>query len=395
LGQPVIITWEISSYFGWGVYGLNLALNWAADPAIESLSALPIRLDQIAIDPLRRHAVEPFLMRSMQFQTELQKFTNGSTRTDVPVLASLGNDFVSTAAAHNVALEGKPTIGVIFFESPLNLEAVERAKRFPLIVAGSSWNERLLRAYGIERVRKVSQGIDPSYFHPAPKLGVLSDRFLVFSGGKAEIRKGQDIVIAAFKIFGERHPEAVLVTAWHSPWPQLARSLDRTRIATPVVFDQADNLNVSGWAAANGIRADQILDVGNVPNIFVPSILREMDVALFTNRSEGGTNLVAMECMACGLPVILSRNTGHLDLIEDGNCYTLDDQRQAYDAWVGIGDDPGWGESQVEEVVERLEQAFTDRAEAKRRGNKACDLVSRFTWAATAKEMKDIVLSAL
>jgi glycosyltransferase involved in cell wall biosynthesis len=395
LVQRVIINWGISSYFGWGVYGLNLALNWAADPAIESLCALPIRPDQIAIDPLRRRAVDPFLVRSIQFQAELQKFANGSTSADMPVLVALGNDVVSDPAAYNVSLKGKPTIGVLVFESPLGPEAVERVKRFPLIVAGSSWNERLLRAYGIERVRKVSQGVDPSYFHPAPKASVLPGRFLVFSGGKAELRKGQDIVVAAFKMFAERHPEALLVTAWHSPWPQLARSLDQTRIATPVIFDQAGNLNVSGWAVANGIRADQILDLGNVPNTLMPPILREMDVAVFANRSEGGTNLVAMECMACGLPVILSRNTGHLDLIEDGNCYTLSDQRHAGDAWAGVGDVPGWGESQVEEVVELLERVFSDRAEARRRGGKASEVILRLTWAATAKELKDALLGAL
>ena len=32
--------WHLSSFFGWGVYGLNLALNWAADPDIELLCGL-------------------------------------------------------------------------------------------------------------------------------------------------------------------------------------------------------------------------------------------------------------------------------------------------------------------------------------------------------------------
>ena len=97
----------------------------------------------------------------------------------------------------------------------------------------------------------------------------------------------------------------------------------------------------------------------------MPTILREMDVAVFPNRAEGGTNLVAMECMACGLPVILSRNTGHIDLIENDNCYTLDDQRQTTRGFAGIDGVQGWGESQIDEAVERLEQVYVDRAEAK------------------------------
>ena len=60
------------------------------------------------------------------------------------------------------------------------------------------------------------------------------------------------------------------------------------------------------WTRDNGIAANQFLDRGAVPNALMPPVLREMDVALFPNRSEGGTNLVAMECMACGVPTILS-----------------------------------------------------------------------------------------
>ena len=64
-------------------------------------------------------------------------------------------------------------------------------------------------------------------------------------------------------------------------------------------------------------RNNQVLDLGRVPNAGMPRILRECDVAVFPNRAEGGTNLVAMKCMACGVPTILSANTGHLDLIRD------------------------------------------------------------------------------
>jgi glycosyltransferase involved in cell wall biosynthesis len=200
--------------------------------------------------------------------------------------------------------------------------------------------------------------------------------------------------MAAFKIFAKRHPEATLVTAWHSPWPHFARTMDQTGLAAPVVFDSNGRLDVRAWAAANDIADAQVIDLGNVPNALMPTILREMDAAVFTNRSEGGTNLVAMECMACGLPVILSGNTGHLDLIEKNNCYPLTDQRDVGDRWNSLGDIRCWGESQVEEVVERLEQVFADRAEAKRRGLRAARLMQRLTWAETSRQMKDAVLAA-
>jgi glycosyltransferase involved in cell wall biosynthesis len=274
------------------------------------------------------------------------------------------------------------------------LDAVERANRyFPCIVTGSVWNEKVLRAYGVERVRTVHQGFDPVQFHPAPKSNPLPDRFLIFSGGKAEYRKAQDLVLAAFKIFAARHPEALLVAAWYNHWTGGIRSLDWSGLLRPVPLHQATNqIDVAGWAAANGIAADRVIDLGAVPNSKMAAIYREMDVALFPNRAEGGTNLVAMEAMACGLPVIISRNTGHIDLIGADNCYPLDDQRPAARGFAGIGDVSGWGESDVEEIVGRLEQVFTDRADARRRGQRAAEGMMHMTWQETARKMKDIVM---
>jgi glycosyltransferase involved in cell wall biosynthesis len=392
--QPVMIQWSISSFFGWGVYGLNLALHWAGDPTIEPVCVAPIDPGQINIDPLRERAILPCLVRSVQFQAQLTRHTNGAATADAPLLLALGNGMCGSPAANNVVLEGRPTIGVVFFEEALDPDAVKRGKQLSLIITGSTWNERVLRAYGFERVKTILQGIDPTHFHPGPKLGMMRDRFLIFSGGKAELRKGQDIVMAAFKIFAKRHPEATLVTAWHSPWPHFARSLDQTGIAAPVAFDKDGKLDVNAWAAANDIAPEQVIDLGNVPNISMPTILREMDAAVFTNRSEGGTNLVAMECMACAVPVVLSRNTGHLDLIKDDNCYPLDDQKAVENRWNSVGDVACWGDSQVEEVVDRLEQIFADREAARTRGLRAARMMQRLTWAETARQMKDVVLTA-
>jgi len=194
----------------------------------------------------------------------------------------------------------------------------------------------------------------------------MRDRFLIFSGGKAELRKGQDIVMAASRSLraatGGDAGHRV-----HSPWPAACVQPGPDRDRGAVVFDQSGKLDAGAWAGANGIAPEQVIDLGNVPNASMPPILREMDAAVFTNRAEGGTNLVAMECMACGIPVILSRNTGHLDLIEKDNCY-----RSTTRGWPGTAGPasgrPVLGESQVEEVVECLEQIFADRAAAQQRG---------------------------
>lgn len=391
--RRAVIHWGISSFFGWGVYGLNLALHWSRDPAIEPLCSMPVSDGQIAIDALRRRTLEPFVRASAELQQKLARFAGGRATLDGPLLAALGNDFAVVRAPGNVTIAGSPTIGVVFFEvAPLAPEVLARARSLPLIVAGSTWNERVLRAQGVENVTTVIQGVDPTLFHPAPRSNLFRDRFLVFSGGKLELRKGQDLVVAAFRRFAASHPDALLVTAWHSPWPQFARTLDQSGRAAPVVFT-GDKVDVPAWAAANGLAPGSVVDLGAVPNALMPPILREMDVALFPNRSEGGTNLVAMECMACGVPVILSRNTGHLDLIDGDNCFPLDRQAAMGGAGAGVGDVPGWGESDVDEIVGALETAYTDREEARRRGRRGAETLAGLSWARTAAAMRDIVLS--
>ena len=215
--QPVMIQWSISSFFGWGVYGLNLALNWAGDGEIEPVCVSPFTPGQINVDPLRQRALLPFLLRSIQFQEQIAQHAGGSATASAPLLLALGNGFLGSPAAHNVVLGGSPTIGVIFFEEALDQEAVKRGKQLPLMITGSTWNEQVLRAYGFDNVQTILQGIDPTHFHPGPKLGVMGDRLLIFSGGKAELRKGQDIVMAAFRVFAKRHPEATLATGYARP----------------------------------------------------------------------------------------------------------------------------------------------------------------------------------
>jgi glycosyltransferase involved in cell wall biosynthesis len=396
LPRTVIISWGVSSFFGWGVYGLNLALAWANDPEISLACAVPVRPGDLAIDPLRARALAPFMQASANLRAQLDAWQGDRVTAQAPLLASLDHNF-ALPRSHRVAMSGRPTLGVTFFETArLDEQALGAARAYPLIVTGSRWNEQVLRAHGLTHVKTILQGVDPSLFHPAPRSEISSGRFLVFSGGKLEPRKGQDIALVAFRRFAERHPDALLVAAWHSPWPRFAKGVDASGLAAPVAFDGEGKLDVNAWAAANGVRPENFLDAGQTPNTLMPQLYRQMDVGLFTNRCEGGTNLVAMELMACGVPAILSANSGHLDLIEEDNCYVLSRQGPVtFEPAAGaFGEVSGWGESDVDEAVELLERAYAERAEARARGERGARTLSRLTWAATAAQMKAAIVEA-
>ncbi|WP_243688130.1 hypothetical protein [Geotalea toluenoxydans] len=98
-------------------------------------------------------------------------------------------------------------IGYTFFEDDIEVLRHTRraAAEWDHIVAGSSWCEQHLRIGGIRNTSTILQGIDPANFSPSPPR--LDDgRFIVFSGGKFESRKSQDIVMAAMKILMARIP---------------------------------------------------------------------------------------------------------------------------------------------------------------------------------------------
>jgi glycosyltransferase involved in cell wall biosynthesis len=120
--------------------------------------------------------------------------------------------------------------------------------------------------------------------------------------------------------------------------------------------DDDGRLRVASWVAANGVPPEAFYGLGFLTRDVIPFVLAECDVAVFPNRAEDATNLVAMEAMACGVPVVLSANTGHLDLIQPGLCLTLDEQRPLTNP---RGRRSGWCESSVDELVTRMETVRT------------------------------------
>jgi glycosyltransferase involved in cell wall biosynthesis len=203
----------------------------------------------------------------------------------------------------------------------------------------------------------VIQGVNSADWHPAPRDSVFAGRFAIFSGGKLEFRKGQDIVIAAFRRFRAKHPEALLVTAWQNVWPASMVGMDLGGHAAGLPKVTPDGrADIVGWLEKNGIPRTACIDVGLVANNAMPNIVRACDLAVFPNRAEGGTNLVAMECIAAGVPTICSMNTGQLDLRDW--CTPLDEQGPVPDGCPLYKGTEGWGESDVLELVEAMERKY-------------------------------------
>jgi glycosyltransferase involved in cell wall biosynthesis len=257
-------------------------------------------------------------------------------------------------------------------------ESFER-NEYDKVFTESAWNARLLRERGFDNIVDWTQGVDTSVFHPAPRRGVFENRFVIYSGGKLEYRKGQDLVVAAFQQFVRTHPDALLVAAWHNPWIEHALTMNRSPITSPLPVNAENKVDVAQWLANEGLTPYQFVVLDYIPNSMAPAVLRECDVALFPNRAEGGTNLVAMECLACGVPSILAANTGQLDLVADVPCFPLREQAAVPHLAENYHTD-GWGESSVDEIVATLHHVYTNRAEARAIGVRAAAAMDRWSW---------------
>lgn len=369
------ITWGISNRFGWGVYGLNLVRE-----LLRKGQTFPVCFGDIAVNTLNdetRELFAPVIKFQKDNLSSFMRETKVAQLGNAVVLHALGND--AEWSLISKAIEGEKNVGVIFFEySNISPAGLARLSKLDQIVAGSTWNADVMKAAGVNNVVTVFQGIDTSLFRPMPRSGKYEGKFAIFSGGKLDYRKGQDIVLAAFKEFSKDRDDVVLVTAWHNLWPLTATQFRHSPYITTMPYVTADErLNITRMATDNGIPESKFVDLGLLPNEEMPAILKEMDLAVFPNRCEGGTNLVAMETMACGVPCILSKNTGHMDIINDGGCWVL--EQQAPVSFEGMATE-GWGESSVDELVALMEHAYDNRAEARKIGQNGAEFMSSWAW---------------
>tara|TARA_B100000674_G_C37769046_1_gene881608 strand:+ start:22 stop:1029 length:1008 start_codon:yes stop_codon:yes gene_type:complete len=285
-------------------------------------------------------------------------------------------------------------VGVTFFEcSRFSAQDLGILRSFDLVVSGSRWNQSLLQRQGVQRARLVHQGVDTALFNPEPVPRLLKRSLVIFSGGKLENRKGQDIVIAAFRKLLLHHPDALLIAAWGN----VGHVGLNTIAASPHVEGapkQGRANAISPWLVANGVPAANFFLLPCVVNRQLPHLIKQADVAVFASRCEGGTNLMAMETLACGVPTLISANTGHLDLLAMGFGHALPMGQEGIgrvtpDVLKSYGGDPLglWGETDPDELLQWWLRIAADRETWCQRGREYARAVSSLSWRESMRKL--------
>ena len=283
-------------------------------------------------------------------------------------------------------IHGTTRLGYTFFEKDRlsDLELGNLRSHFDAVLAGSSWCAETLQRHGVANVSVAVQGVDRTLFRSQGPKSLFPDRFVVFSGGKLELRKGQDLVLRAFRALRERHRDVLLVNAWYNAVPG---SMDTLAASPHIEFPRPEGdhvATVERLLAANGIDPRDAVTLPAQAHVNMGRFYRESDVGVFPNRCEGGTNLVLMEYQACGRAAIATRDTGHADVVDASFGLPL---TRSTPLRIDGGQEPitGWVEPNLDELVERLEWAYQNRDELQQLGGAAGRAMEAWTWDTTAQ----------
>ncbi len=226
-----------------------------------------------------------------------------------------------------------------------------------VICAGEGEKEMLVNLYGVpaRRIAMVPCGVDTEKFRPASrararrKLGLDPDEPVVLFVGRIEPLKGIDVLLrAAASLEG---PYRLLVVGGD------AKDSERT--------DELRSL-----AAELGIESN-VTFRDAVPHDELPAYYNAADVCAVPSYYES-FGLVAVEAMACGVPVVASRVGGLKETVKDGRTGYLVPWRCA------------------EPFSERLDLLLRNEPLRRSLGREARAAAERYRWSAVAARVEDV-----
>ena len=281
--RQALIDWPLTPYTGWGGYGIQLA-----QALLEQRQYWPRLLacnDRSAFCDL--HWLDALQHLEDQSAPLAQKLAAAEGAGMLPVATEADLGF---SPLGNIVPEPRFTaskhVGVTFFEcSCFSDKDLEILNQFDLVISGSRWNQALLKRQGIDSAFLVHQGVDTAVFNPEPVPRLLKRSLVIFSGGKLENRKGQDIVIAAFRRLLQQYPDALLIAAWGN----VGHVGLNTIAASPYVEGSPERGRadaISPWLEANGIPRANVFLLPCVVNRQLPHLIKQADVAVFASRCE-------------------------------------------------------------------------------------------------------------
>jgi glycosyltransferase involved in cell wall biosynthesis len=171
--------------------------------------------------------------------------------------------------------------------------SVAMMEQVDFVLSPSSFVSRsfLERGFKPQQILKNIYPVDLSCFSPAKLPRDKNRPLTIISTGGLSLRKGAPYMLEAFRLIHKRHPSARF---------RLTRTIQDSAI--PIVARYQD-LPID-WAPS-------------LPHAQLAERLQSSDIFVLPSLEEGLVR-TALEAMACGLPAILTPNTGSADFVQPG-----------------------------------------------------------------------------
>jgi glycosyltransferase involved in cell wall biosynthesis len=368
-------TLPLSRDFGWGICGRNLVIELSRHGAVKLV------YDGYHPDRASNAIEDSWLRTKLATAEDLKAYAAPHENLALQPISEYGDLWSNLGG-------GSRNVGISF-----NLMVPETCipnlkEKLNFVAAGSTWCRDLFLNLGIKAI-SAPQGIDRAMFHEGfAKKTLPDDRFIIYSGGKFEFRKGQDYVVKAVRHMQQKYSDVLLVAQWTNAW---AYSYNTMSFSDVIEFEPAPAMPMEEWIASNnqylsamlqknGLDCSRVILAPPLTQALMPGLIRESDIGIFPNRIEGGTNLMLMEYMACGKPVIATAHTGHLDVIDNDSALSL---RSLTMKTLSENYPPGfnfWYEANLDEIIAHLEWAYAHREKAAEIGLRGSERMKAFTW---------------
>ena len=228
-------------------------------------------------------------------------------------------------------------------------------------------------------VFNIGEGVDPNYFHPeiAPFVNPPKEKFRFLSNFAWGRRKGVDVLFEAFRREFSKDEDVCLMLktlpsyAGHVIKDELKLLYDRKEAAPVYLYD----IELAKW------------ELGR--------LYTSAHAFIWPSRGEG-FGLPALEALACGLPVIASNYSAHLEfLTKDGKprpgVELIDGELVPYEKGDSIYYHGfHWFEPSVDDLRKKMRKVYNEWVAYKRAALQSSeDIREEFDWSVSTQKIKD------
>jgi glycosyltransferase involved in cell wall biosynthesis len=241
-----------------------------------------------------------------------------------------------------------------------------------VIFVCSHWAKQVVLHYlPHKRVFVIPLGVDSNTFYPTNQT---TEKCTFLNIGKAEYRKGHDVLVKIFNLAFSKDDNVELKVAFSNPFlkePQIREwnSLYRNS-------DLGDKIQL-------------------VPRLNthddIAKLINESDCGIFPSRAEGW-NLEALEMLACGKQLIITNYSGHTEYCNNNNSMLIDcPHREVAHDNMWFKGDGNWlhiGDYEIGQMVRYMRKVYLDWKDLVSLYNKpGVETAKEFSWANTANKI--------